>query len=74
MRDETKKKPAMEVRDLYFSYGKNRVLKGVSLKIQEEKITTIMGANGCGKSTLFYLMTRNLMPRRETSSFRGEIF
>ena len=71
MRDETKKKPAMEVRDLYFSYGKNRVLKGVSLKIQEEKITTIMGANGCGKSTLFYLMTRNLMPRKGNIFLQG---
>ena len=72
MRDETKKKPAMEVRDLYFSYGKNRVLKGVSLKIQEEKITTIMGANGCGKSTLFYLMTRNLMPRKGNIFLQGK--
>ena len=61
----------MEVRDLYFSYGKNRVLKGVSLKIQEEKITTIMGANGCGKSTLFYLMTRNLMPRKGNIFLQG---
>ena len=42
MQDEPKKKPAMEVRDLYFSYGKNRVLRGVSLKIKEGKITTIM--------------------------------
>ena len=27
------------------------------------KITTLMGANGCGKSTLFQLMTKNLKPR-----------
>lgn len=51
---------AMEVRDVYFSYGKNRVLKGTSLTIEKGKITTIMGANGCGKSTLFSLMTKNL--------------
>lgn len=63
-----KQKPAMEVRDLYFSYGKNRILKGVSLKIAEGRITTIMGANGCGKSTLFHLMTKNLVPGK------GKIF
>ena len=57
-------KPAMEVRDLHFAYGKNKVLKGVSLKIEEGKITTIMGANGCGKSTLFALMTKNLYPKK----------
>ena len=54
--DKWADKPAMEVRDLHFAYGKNKVLKGVSLKIEEGKITTIMGANGCGKSTLFSLM------------------
>ena len=43
-------KPAMEVRNLSFSYGKQKVLKDVSLKIEEGKITTILGANGCGKS------------------------
>ena len=42
--DKWADKPAMEVRDLHFSYGKNKVLKGVSLKIEEGKITTIMGA------------------------------
>ena len=54
----------MEVRNLSFSYGKNRVLKDTSFKIEEGKITTILGANGCGKSTLFNLMTKNLYPGR----------
>ena len=72
MPDEYIKRSAMEVRDLYFSYGKNKVLKGVSLKIEEGKITTIMGANGCGKSTLFYLMTRNLRPRKGNIFLHGK--
>ncbi len=72
MQDKTRKKPAMEVRDLYFSYGKNKVLKGVSLKIEEGKITTILGANGCGKSTLFCLMTRNLLPRKGNIFLQGK--
>ena len=61
-------KPAMEVRNLSFSYGKNRVLRNVSLQIQQGTITTIMGANGCGKTTLFSLMTKNLYARK------GKIF
>lgn len=69
----TEKKPAMEVRDVVFSYGKNnKVLKGVNLKIQEGKITTIMGSNGCGKSTLFYLMTKNLLPDEGRIFLRGK--
>lgn len=65
-------KPAMEVRDLHFAYGKNKVLKGVSLKIEEGKITTIMGANGCGKSTLFSLMTKNLYPGKGNIYLKGK--
>lgn len=66
--EQEKKKPVMEVRNLSFAYGKNKVLKDVSFKIEPGKITTFMGANGCGKSTLFSLMTRNLYPRK------GKIF
>ena len=54
------KKPAMEVRNLFFSYGKNKVLNDTSFKIEEGKITTIMGANGCGEATLSILMTKHL--------------
>ena len=62
--DKWADKPAMEVRDLHFSYGKNKVLKGVSLKIEEGKITTIMGANGCGKSTLLKTFAKLLKPEQ----------
>lgn len=58
----TEETPAMEVKGLSFAYGSNQVLKHLSLKIQKGKITTIMGANGCGKTTLFSLMTKNLTP------------
>ena len=54
----------MRVKDLSFAYGKKRVLRDLSFSIPEGKITTILGANGCGKSTLFSLMTKNLLPDR----------
>lgn len=69
---ENNKKPAMEVRDVCFSYGKNEVLKDINLKITEGKITTIMGSNGCGKSTLFHLMTKNLYPNEGRIFIRGK--
>lgn len=68
----SKLEKAMEVRNLSFAYGKNKVLQGISLKIEREKITTIMGANGCGKSTLFSLMTRNLMPKKGKILLNGK--
>lgn len=57
-----------EIKDLSFSYGNNKVIYGLNLKIKEGRITTLIGANGCGKSTLFNLMTKNLKPNN------GEIF
>ena len=41
-----KKRPAMEVKNVCFSYGKNEILKGASLKIEKGKVTTIMGEIG----------------------------
>lgn len=70
--EKNPEKSAMEVKELYFSYGKNKVLKGASLAIEKGKITTIMGANGCGKSTLFGLMTKNLTPRRGKVLLEGK--
>lgn len=58
----TENKIAYSVKDLSFAYGKHEVLKGLSFDLCEGKITTLIGANGCGKSTLFHLMTKNLKP------------
>lgn len=56
------------VKNLSFSYGKQQVLNGLDFSLHEGKITTLIGANGCGKSTLFNLMTKNLKPDQ------GEVF
>ena len=50
------------VKNLSFAYGRQQVLKNLDMELHEGKITTLIGANGCGKSTLFHLMTKNLKP------------
>lgn len=50
------------IKDLSFAYGKHSVLDGLSFDLHSGKITTLIGGNGCGKSTLFHLMTKNLKP------------
>jgi L-cystine transport system ATP-binding protein len=42
----------LEVTELKKSFGKNKVLKGVSLKAEKGEIVTILGPSGSGKSTL----------------------
>lgn len=58
--------------NLSFSYGKNQVLKNLSFNLTKGKITTLIGANGCGKSTLFNLMTKNLKADQGTIKLRGK--
>lgn len=55
-------KSCFTVRNLSFSYGEKQILRNLTLEIQKGKITTLMGANGCGKSTLFQVLTKNLRP------------
>ena len=51
-----------KINNLSFAYDKHEVIKNLTLELHKGKITTLIGANGCGKSTLFNLMTKNLVP------------
>ena len=42
----------LRISDLEAGYGKIKVLKGVSLEIEDGEIITLIGANGAGKTTL----------------------
>ena len=53
----------LEVKDLYVGYYKDlNILQGVSATAQEARITTILGANGVGKSTLLKAIYGFLKP------------
>ncbi len=39
--------------DLWFRYQDEPVLKGLTLDFSRHAVTGLVGANGCGKSTLF---------------------
>ena len=54
--------------NLHFNYGKNEILKGISLSLKEGDILSLLGPNGTGKSTLIKLLLGLLAPKN------GEIF
>jgi phospholipid/cholesterol/gamma-HCH transport system ATP-binding protein len=63
---------AVEVRDLYFSFGDLEVLRGLTLDIPRNKVVAILGGSGSGKSTLLKLIGAQLYPTRGTVSVEGK--
>ncbi|HEX2909775.1 MAG TPA: ABC transporter ATP-binding protein [Chloroflexia bacterium] len=60
--------PVLEAKKLYKSYGKHKVLTGVSFQVLPGSLVGIVGENGAGKSTLLKILAGELRPNR------GEIF
>ncbi len=48
---------ALQVRDLYFSYGARSVLEAVNFDAEQGRMYALVGRNGSGKSTLLRLLT-----------------
>ncbi|OGE79064.1 MAG: hypothetical protein A2751_04290 [Candidatus Doudnabacteria bacterium RIFCSPHIGHO2_01_FULL_46_14] len=55
------------VKNLSFSYGKNKVLKNISFEIRRGERVGVVGLSGAGKSTLLKLLLK------ENESFEGDI-
>ena len=51
------------VTDITSSYGRKKILKGVSFTALRGECVAIVGANGCGKSTLLSVLAGTLKPR-----------
>ncbi len=54
---------ALEARDVRFSYGTRLVLDGVSLSVPRGRVLSLLGPNGCGKSTVIKIMLGLLRPQ-----------
>lgn len=57
----------IEMKDIYKSFGKNDVLKGVNFTLNDGEIHALVGENGAGKSTLMNILSGVL------SKDKGEI-
>ena len=55
--------PAIEVRDVSFSYGKEPFIEGLSAAFPHGAVTSVVGPNGCGKSTMIKLIDGLLRPQ-----------
>ena len=63
----------MELKNIEYTYdNKRKVLKGVSLSVEEGKMHAILGASGCGKTTLLSLIGGLDSPSNGQVLFEGQ--
>ncbi len=62
-----------QLNDVFFAYGKQEVLHGLTCGITRGTFTAIVGPNGCGKSTLMSLLSRNHVPAQGKIIFMNKI-
>ncbi len=62
----------IEIKNLHKKFGKNQVLKGVDLTIEEGHIYAILGPNGSGKTTLIKSILGMVVPNKGKISVLGE--
>ena len=48
--------------DISISFGKKEILRNITMDFEKGKITTIIGPNGCGKSSLLKTISRTVIP------------
>lgn len=63
---------SLEANNIYASYGKFDILKGVSIRVSEGQIVSVIGPNGAGKSTLLKAIFGILKPSKGTIIFNGQ--
>jgi branched-chain amino acid transport system ATP-binding protein len=61
----------LEIDDIHVFYDKIQALKGVSIKVEQGSVVTLIGGNGAGKSTTLKTISGLLHPRRGEVRLEG---
>ena len=62
----------LELHDLTVAYGGITALHGISLKVEEGSIVTLIGANGAGKTTTLMCLSGIVKARAGSIAFAGQ--
>jgi branched-chain amino acid transport system ATP-binding protein len=63
--------PLLEIRDLCIEYGPVRAIEGLCLRVEEEEVVAVLGANGAGKTSLLRAISGLKAPSSGKILFRG---
>ena len=62
----------LETTEVVAGYGQTEILHGVSVTVDQGEIVTIIGPNGCGKSTLMKAIVGLVKVRTGSVTFQGQ--
>ena len=62
----------LQLNNVESSYGPVKAIRGVSLKVHQGSIVTVLGANGAGKSTILKTISGIIDPQKGSVVYRGE--
>ncbi len=68
---EAGEKLVLEIKDLHVYYGAIHAIKGISIKVPQGKIITLIGANGAGKTTTLSTISGLVKARSGKIFFNG---
>ncbi|MBR5509261.1 MAG: ABC transporter ATP-binding protein [Lachnospiraceae bacterium] len=63
----------IQCQDVWKSYGKKEVLRGLNLQVESGRIVGLLGPNGAGKTTLLKLLSGLLQPEQGMVLIEGEV-
>ncbi len=64
--------PILEIRDVTSGYGEVQILWGTNLALEEGKLTSLVGTNGAGKTTMLRTVMGLIKPWSGSVIFDGE--
>lgn len=62
----------LELENVHSYYGHIHALQGISLRVEEGEIVTLIGANGAGKSTTLRTISGLIKPRHGSVRLKGQ--
>ena len=64
--------PMLKLLNVESAYGPIKAIRGVSLHVRQGEISTVLGSNGAGKSTILKTISGIIDPRKGSIAFKGK--
>ena len=61
----------LEIKDIHTYYGNIHALKGISLRVEQGEVVSLIGSNGAGKTTTLRTIQGLIRPRQGSILFEG---